>query len=141
MFVAAFADYCDLAVEDAAERLRGDDIGTAARLRKYIGASTKGCVGNRRGCVLAKGTAELAGRYPDVDTISAKTYKAIESEILNCERQAPSNNRRHDSRRRARSWKRSVRRGLPRLRCQLPHRVRYHSWNQFRARLAIFDPS
>jgi TetR/AcrR family transcriptional regulator, transcriptional repressor for nem operon len=88
MYVAAFADYCDWALENAAERLRGDDAGAAARLRKYVLSSAKGCVGNRRGCMLAKGTAELAGRFPEVDRIIEKTFKGIESEIQQCVRQA-----------------------------------------------------
>jgi hypothetical protein len=40
--------------------------------------------------MLAKGTAEVAGRFPDVDKIIERTFKAMEREIVQCVRQAQS---------------------------------------------------
>ena len=37
--------------------------------------------------MLAKGTAELSGRFPDVDKVIEKTFKALEGTILQCVRQ------------------------------------------------------
>jgi hypothetical protein len=40
--------------------------------------------------MLAKGTAEVAGRFPDVDKIIERTFKAMERAIVQCVRQAQS---------------------------------------------------
>lgn len=88
MYRLAFADYCDWAVQNIQERLRGSDEGAIVRLRKYVRAAAKGAAGSRRGCMLAKATAELAGRFPEVDTIIETTFAALEREILQCVRQA-----------------------------------------------------
>jgi TetR/AcrR family transcriptional regulator, transcriptional repressor for nem operon len=88
MYVMAFTDYCDWAVKDYEERLQGPDEGAIIRLRKLIQASAKCNPGSRRGCMLAKGTAEIAGLFPDVDKIIEKAFKAMEREILKCVRQA-----------------------------------------------------
>lgn len=88
MYLLAFTDYCAWAVADADERLIGDDESAFARLCKYVQTSAKGAATSRRGCMLAKGTAELGGRFPDVDKVIAKTFKALEGAILECVRQA-----------------------------------------------------
>jgi TetR/AcrR family transcriptional repressor of nem operon len=88
MYLSAFTDYCDWAIKDAEERLRGSDEGAIMRLRKYIQTAAKGAAGSRRGCMLAKGTAEVAGRFPEVDKVIETTFKAMEGEIVKCVRQA-----------------------------------------------------
>jgi len=90
MYLLAFTDYCDWAVADVEERLRGDDASAIVRLRAYIQAAAKGGANARRGCMLAKGTTEVAGRFPDVDKIIERTFKAMEREIVRCVRQAQS---------------------------------------------------
>jgi hypothetical protein len=40
--------------------------------------------------MLAKGTAEIAARSPDVDKIIERTFKAMERAIVQCVRQAQS---------------------------------------------------
>ena len=90
MYLLAFTDYCDWAVADLEERLRGDDAGAIVRLRAYIQAAAKGGANARRGCMLAKGTAEVAGRFPNVDKIIERTFKAMERAIVQCVRQAQS---------------------------------------------------
>jgi TetR/AcrR family transcriptional repressor of nem operon len=89
MYLLAFTDYCDWAIKDAEERLRGSDEGAIMRLRKFVQTAAKGAC-SRRGCMQAKGTAELAGRFPDVDKVIDKTFKALERELLKCVRQAQS---------------------------------------------------
>ena len=64
MFVLAFADYCDWVVADLEARLRGSDADAITRLRAYVQTAAKGGANVRRGCMLAKGTAEVAGRFP-----------------------------------------------------------------------------
>jgi TetR/AcrR family transcriptional repressor of nem operon len=90
MYVLAFTDYCDWAVADLVERLRGDDAGAIVRLRAYVQSAAKGGASARRGCMLAKGTAEVAARFPDVDKIIERTFKAMEHAIVQCVRQAQS---------------------------------------------------
>jgi len=88
MYLMAFIDYCDWAIKDYEERLRGTDDGAIMRLRKLVQMAAKSAPGSRRGCMLAKGTAEVAGRFPDVDKVIEKTFKAFEGEISKCVRQA-----------------------------------------------------
>ncbi len=88
MYVLAFADYCDWAIQDIQERLTGNDAGAIVRLRKYIRAGAKGAASSRRGCMLAKATAEVAGRFPEVDKIIQRTFAALERELARCVRQA-----------------------------------------------------
>ena len=90
MYLQAFTDYCDWAVADLEERLRGNDADAIVRLRAYIQTAAKGGASARRGCMLAKGTAEAAGRFPDVDKIIERTFKAMERAIVQCVRQAQS---------------------------------------------------
>jgi AcrR family transcriptional regulator len=90
MYLLAFTDYCDWAVADVEERLRGNDADALVRLRAYIQTAAKGGANARRGCMLAKGTAEVAGRFPDVDKIIERTFKAMERAIVQCVRQAQS---------------------------------------------------
>ncbi len=90
MYLLAFTEYCDWAVADIKERLRGDDAGAIVRLRAYIQSAAKGGANARRGCMLAKATAEVAGRFPDVDKVIDLTFKAMEREIVQCVRQAQS---------------------------------------------------
>jgi AcrR family transcriptional regulator len=88
MYLLAFTDYCDWAVKDAEERLRGSDEDAIVRLRKYVQTSAKAAAKSRRGCMLAKGTAEVAGRFTEVDEVIERTFKAIEAELVKCVRQA-----------------------------------------------------
>jgi TetR/AcrR family transcriptional repressor of nem operon len=88
MYLLAFTDYCEWAIQDIRERLRGSDEDAIVRLRKYVRTAAKGAAGSRRGCMLAKATAELAGRFPEVDKVIETTFAALEREILQCVRQA-----------------------------------------------------
>ena len=88
MYLAAFTDYCDWTIKDAQERLSGSDEGAIVRLQKYVQARAKVGAGPRRGCMLAKGTAEVAGRFPKVDKLIEATFAALEREILQCVRAA-----------------------------------------------------
>jgi len=88
MYLMAFSDYCDWTIKDCEERLRGAEDGAIMRLRKFVQTAAKCVPGSRRGCMLAKGTAEVAGRFPDIDKLIDKTFKALEGEVLKCVRQA-----------------------------------------------------
>ena len=88
MYLMAFTDYCAWVAKDYQERLQGPDDGAIVRLRKLIQASAKCTPVPRRGCMLAKGTAEVAGLFSDVDLVIERAFKAMEVEILKCVRQA-----------------------------------------------------
>ena len=88
MYLLAFTDYCEWAISDFEERLQGDDEGAIGRLRDFVQANAKGSARSRRGCMLAKGTAEVAGRFPDVDELIERTFKALERALLKCVKQA-----------------------------------------------------
>jgi AcrR family transcriptional regulator len=90
MYLLAFTDYCDWAVADLEERLRGDDAGAIERLRAYVRSAAMGGAKARRGCMLEKGTAETAGRFSEIDKIIERTFKAMERAIVQCVRQAQS---------------------------------------------------
>jgi len=82
MYLLAFTDYCDWAVADLEERLRGNDADAIVRLRAYIQTAAKGGANARRGCMLAKGTAEVAGRFPDVDKIIERTAGGFHARVV-----------------------------------------------------------
>ena len=88
MYLLAFTDYCDWAIQDIRERLIGSDESAIVRLRKYVRTAAKGGAASRRGCMLAKATAELAGRFPEVDKVIETTFATLEREIVQCVRQA-----------------------------------------------------
>jgi TetR/AcrR family transcriptional repressor of nem operon len=73
---------------ESQERLRGSDEGAIVHLLKYVQTAATGAAGSRRGCMLAKGTAEVAGRFPEVDKVIEATFKALEGEVVKCVRQA-----------------------------------------------------
>ena len=81
LFLRVFNDYCADSVESVRVFLKGDDAGALERLRAYfqenvavIGRDTM-----NRGCLLAKGTAELSSVEPEVAERSLQTYLALES--------------------------------------------------------------
>ncbi len=88
MYLMAFTDYCAWVISDYEERLRGTETGAITRLRDLVQASAKCDSKRRRGCMLAKGTAEVAGLFSDVDKIIEKAFKAMEREIRKCVCQA-----------------------------------------------------
>ena len=90
MYVLAFTIIRDWAVADLRNACGGNDADAIVRLRAYIQSAAKGGANARRGCMLAKGTAEVAARFPDVDKIIERTFKAMEREIVHCVRQAQS---------------------------------------------------
>ena len=60
MFVRALREYCEAALEYAEQALGGDDrIGV--RLRSYVQRMVTLIASSKRGCLLAKAIAELAG--------------------------------------------------------------------------------
>jgi AcrR family transcriptional regulator len=78
MFVSALRGYCAAALAHAHQQLAGKDAGAATRLRAYVRGMVAIIASSKRGCLLAKAVAELAGEAEDVDQIVTDFYKRYE---------------------------------------------------------------
>jgi TetR/AcrR family transcriptional regulator, transcriptional repressor for nem operon len=86
LFLRVFDDYCAGVTEAVRRALDGPDAGAYERLRAHVLAvadATASDVG-LRGCLLAKGTAELAAQDPAVAARARETFAAIEGLIASC---------------------------------------------------------
>ncbi|MQY30567.1 TetR/AcrR family transcriptional regulator [Nocardia aurantia] len=88
LFLRAFEQYCDEEMAAVRTELAGADREAFARLRRHLRGKTADPVASRRGCLLAKATAELADRDPDVARISAAAYRIYEQALTECLRAA-----------------------------------------------------
>ncbi|MGB8939338.1 MAG: TetR/AcrR family transcriptional regulator [Streptomyces sp.] len=80
LFHRVFGDWCTAVVEVAEERLAGGpDAEALARLSGYVHLMAENTASDteRRGCLLAKGAAELAQNDPTVAGRSAETMTAL----------------------------------------------------------------
>jgi hypothetical protein len=68
--------------------LEGDDAGAFARLTRHLRAKTADPAASRRGCLLAKASAELAGEDPEVARIASDSYAIYERALTDCFRGA-----------------------------------------------------
>jgi AcrR family transcriptional regulator len=86
LFLRVFDDYCIAAVDAVRRALEGPDAGAYERLRAHVLAVAR-ATGNdagRRGCLLAKGTAELASSDAEVAERAKQTFDAIEEALVEC---------------------------------------------------------
>ena len=81
LFRRVFEEYCENSDESAAARVEGPEEQALDRLRAWL-AAPEGCP-DRRGCLLAKTTAELA--WED-DAIAARSLAAYETLLDSCRR-------------------------------------------------------
>jgi TetR/AcrR family transcriptional regulator, transcriptional repressor for nem operon len=88
LFLRAFSQYCDEEMSIVQEQLAGEDAGAFGRLRRHLRSKTSDPAASRRGCMLAKATAELAGEDPDVARIAADAYGIYEQALIDCVRGA-----------------------------------------------------
>lgn len=79
LFLRIFDSYCARIVDSMANGLSGPDEDAYARLCAHIRAVAAGIAADthRRGCLLAKGAAELSGHDPDVVARSRRTLESI----------------------------------------------------------------
>ncbi|WP_114559243.1 TetR/AcrR family transcriptional regulator [Desertihabitans aurantiacus] len=77
LFLRVFDAYCARIADAVADGLTGPDDGAFVRLCVHIRAAAAGVAADelRRGCLLAKGTAELSEHDPDV---TARSRRALE---------------------------------------------------------------
>ncbi|MFD4560398.1 TetR/AcrR family transcriptional regulator [Streptomyces sp. NPDC058469] len=86
LFLRTFDDHCAALVAAVGQQLDGPDAGALERLRAHVMAvadSTAADV-SRRGCLLAKGTAELAEQDPAVAATARRTFAGIEELLTSC---------------------------------------------------------
>jgi TetR/AcrR family transcriptional repressor of nem operon len=79
LFLRIFDTYCTRIADAVADGLTGPDDGAYARLCAHIRAAAAGVAADRihRGCLLAKGAAELSEHAPDVTARSRRTLERI----------------------------------------------------------------
>jgi TetR/AcrR family transcriptional regulator, transcriptional repressor for nem operon len=92
LFHRVFDDYCMQAVEGTRQDLDGPDDGAFARLAAHLRAVAAATAADtaHRGCLLAKGTAELAEHDPVIAARSQQAFDEIEkilaADIEACQR-------------------------------------------------------
>lgn len=79
LFQRVFEEYCTSSEEGVAALLEGPEDQALGRLRNWL-RSPEGCT-DRRGCLLAKATAELAWEN---DTIATRSHAAYETLLVSC---------------------------------------------------------
>jgi AcrR family transcriptional regulator len=86
LFLRTFDDHSAGLVEAVRRALDGPDAGAYERLRAHVlkVADATGADVCLRGCLLAKGTAELSEQDPAVAATARRTFAAIEELISSC---------------------------------------------------------
>jgi TetR/AcrR family transcriptional regulator, transcriptional repressor for nem operon len=86
LFLRTFDDHSTVLVEAVRRALDGPDADACERLRAHVLAVANATASDvcRRGCLLAKGTAELSEHDPAVAVTARKTFAAIEELISSC---------------------------------------------------------
>jgi len=79
LFQRVFEEYCTAAEDGVAARVQGPEDEALDRIRAWLASPEAGT--DRRGCLLAKGTAELAWEN---DAIAARSLAAFESLFDSC---------------------------------------------------------
>src|ERR1700693_4106541 len=90
LYLRVFDRYCTEVTEATGRSLTGPDNGAYARLRAHILAVADATARDtgHLGCLLANGTAELAGRDPAVADRARRTFEALEMALIECIQQA-----------------------------------------------------
>jgi AcrR family transcriptional regulator len=90
LYLRVFDGYCADAVEGTRRSLSGPDAGAYERLRSYVLSGTGDTARDtdHLGCLLANGTAELAGQEPAVADRARQTFVDLEDALVECIEQA-----------------------------------------------------
>jgi TetR/AcrR family transcriptional repressor of nem operon len=86
LFLRTFDDHCAGLIEAVRRALDGPDARAYERLRAHVLAVANATASDvcLRGCLLAKGTAELSQQDPAVAATARRTFAAIEELITSC---------------------------------------------------------
>jgi TetR/AcrR family transcriptional regulator, transcriptional repressor for nem operon len=90
LYLRVFDGYCAEVTEATVRSLTGPDEGAYARLRAHVLAVARATArdAGHLGCLLANGTAELAGQDPAVALRARRTFEALEDALVECIQQA-----------------------------------------------------
>lgn len=88
LFIGAFAQYCEENMGEVRRELAGDDAGAFARLRRHLRRKTDDPAASRRGCMLAKVSAEMADQDAEAGGLAADAYATYEAALIGCFRGA-----------------------------------------------------
>jgi AcrR family transcriptional regulator len=90
LYLRVFDRYCTEVTEATVRSLDGPDDGAYARLRAHVlaVADATGRDTEHLGCLLANGTAELAGQDSAVADRARRTFEALEDALVECIQQA-----------------------------------------------------
>jgi TetR/AcrR family transcriptional repressor of nem operon len=86
LYLRVFDRYCTEVTEATQRSLSGPDGGAYARLRAHLlaVAEATGRDTGHLGCLLANGTAELAGQDPAVTDRAGRAFQALEDALVEC---------------------------------------------------------
>jgi AcrR family transcriptional regulator len=86
LFLRTFEDHCTGLVEAVRRALEGPDDRAYERLCAHVVAVANATASDvcLRGCLLAKGTAELSGQDPAVAATARQTFAAIQELLASC---------------------------------------------------------
>jgi TetR/AcrR family transcriptional regulator, transcriptional repressor for nem operon len=86
LFVRALDDYCASANERVSTQLRQPGIPAIDRLANHVRAMVADIIadGDRRGCMMAKSSAELGGADVDVDRIVGESLCRWRADLVDC---------------------------------------------------------
>jgi len=86
LFLRTFDNHCAELIDAVRRALDGPDTGACERLRAHVLAVADATASDvcRRGCLLAKSTAELSERDPAVAETARRTFAAIEELLTSC---------------------------------------------------------
>jgi TetR/AcrR family transcriptional regulator, transcriptional repressor for nem operon len=86
LFLRTFDDHCAGLIEAVRRALDGPDDRAYERLRAHVLAVANATAWDvcLRGCLLAKGTAELSGQDPAVAATARRTFAAIQELLSSC---------------------------------------------------------
>jgi AcrR family transcriptional regulator len=86
LFLRTFDDHCAELIGAVRRALDGPDDRAYERLRAHVLAVANATASDvcQRGCLLAKGTAELSGQDPAVAATARQTFAAIQELIASC---------------------------------------------------------
>ncbi len=90
LYLMALDDYIASSLEDVRAQLRDPALGAYDRLVRHIRGQVKAIAADksRRGCMMAKGAAELAGFDETVETRVEKAYAIWLDELIACIKEA-----------------------------------------------------
>ena len=88
LFLRSFSQYCDDNAASIVDELAGDHRDARDRLERHRRSKVADPEGSRRGCLLAKATAELAGEDEDVSRTATDFYAIYERALADCVRGA-----------------------------------------------------